>query len=441
MRTALYLFTDDLRVSDNAALHLCRGFERCEYVFVVHKTWFEKSQFVSRMGYGRWQFLLESLSNLQQQLNQLGAHLHIIYAENQTALDSLVQQSGASHLIVSRQFGWYEQQFIQQLQTRHSLTLNTTDNSTLFSAEGKPWLHTQLPGQYTPFRKLAEAETSQTPFADITELPPNKLDPTPTLTLPDWLPSPSSVKTAFNGGEAAAKRHIEAYFSTTAPSTYKQTRNALEGWDNSSKFSPWLAVGCISPRQLLQRIEQYEQEHGANDSTYWLYFELLWREYFQWSALSRGVKLFSFKGTAKTAPKTSFYPEHFKRWSEGNTPYPLVNACMQELQQTGFLSNRGRQIVASCLVNEMNCDWRYGAAWFEHHLLDYDVASNWGNWQYIAGVGADPRGGRHFNIEKQTQQYDPDGEYTKKWAKAQELFPVYTQDPAGWPIPLSSKFI
>lgn len=77
-------------------------------------------------------------------------------------------------------------------------------------------------------------------------------------------------------------------------------------------------------------------------------------------------------------------------WCKGNTPYPLVNACMRELLATGYLSNRGRQIVASCLINELKLDWRYGAAWFQQQLIDYDTAVNWGNWQYIAGVGADP---------------------------------------------------
>ena len=79
------------------------------------------------------------------------------------------------------------------------------------------------------------------------------------------------------------------------------------------------------------------------------------------------------------------------------------------------MSNRGRQLVASCLVHELNLDWRYGASWFEHSLLDYDVASNWGNWQYLAGVGCDPRGHRQFNLEKQTQMYDPNGEFRNRW--------------------------
>jgi deoxyribodipyrimidine photo-lyase len=90
---------------------------------------------------------------------------------------------------------------------------------------------------------------------------------------------------------------------------------------------------------------------------------------------------------------------------------------MRELKATGFMSNRGRQNVASFWVHEYAQDWRYGAAYFEEQLIDYDPASNWGNWAYLAGVGHDPRGWRKFNIEKQAQQYDPDDKYQDLWLK------------------------
>ena len=102
-------------------------------------------------------------------------------------------------------------------------------------------------------------------------------------------------------------------------------------------------------------------------------------------------------------------------WCYGNTASDFVNAFMRQLLNTGWMSNRGRQIVASYLINELGVDWRYGAAWFEQQLIDYDVAANWGNWQYLAGVGTDPRGRRHFNIEKQQQTHDPDLTFTHHW--------------------------
>jgi deoxyribodipyrimidine photo-lyase len=90
---------------------------------------------------------------------------------------------------------------------------------------------------------------------------------------------------------------------------------------------------------------------------------------------------------------------------------------MRELKQTGFMSNRGRQNVASYLIHELALDWRLGARWFEHCLIDYDVASNYGNWNYLAGTGHDPRTQRHFNIEKQTAMYDQDGRFQTLWLK------------------------
>ena len=107
---------------------------------------------------------------------------------------------------------------------------------------------------------------------------------------------------------------------------------------------------------------------------------------------------------------------------------------MNELNNTGFMSNRGRQIVASCLVNELGLDWRCGAAYFEQQLIDYDVASNWANWQYIAGVGADPRGGRHFNIDKQTALYDPEQKFIQKWQGNNTIARTDSIDAADWPI-------
>jgi deoxyribodipyrimidine photo-lyase len=184
----------------------------------------------------------------------------------------------------------------------------------------------------------------------------------------------------------------------------------------------------------MSALRSHEQDNGASESTYWISFELLWREFFFWYAKRHGSKLFAFKGLSKQPPKTSFYSERFQKWCSGNTPFPIVNACMNQLNTTGYMSNRGRQLVASCFVHELGLDWRYGAAYFEHQLIDYDVSSNWGNWQYLAGVGADPRGHRRFNLEKQTARYDPEGEFIKRWGGNIKTQPIDSVDAADWPI-------
>ena len=264
---------------------------------------------------------------------------------------------------------------------------------------------------------------------------PRQLPPSP-VSASTWRNLPYSLVQAplFEGGEEQALAHLEGYFSTRLASDYKLTRNGLDGMDYSTKFSPWLANGSLSARQVIHRLKLYEQEQGANDSTYWIYFELLWREYYQWYGHCHGKKLFRVSGIKTVKPKTSFYAERFQKWCSGNTPYPIVNACMKQLNSTGYMSNRGRQLVASCFVHELGLDWRYGAAYMEEHLVDYDVASNWGNWQYLAGVGADPRGHRRFDLNKQTLTYDPHQVFIKHWAGHQFDTQLDSVDAADWPI-------
>ena len=161
---------------------------------------------------------------------------------------------------------------------------------------------------------------------------------------------------------------------------------------------------------------------------------MLWREYYQWYAHRHQSALFSLKGIGAGNPSTSFYPERYQKWCHGNTPFPIINALMNQLNTTGYMSNRGRQLVASCFVHELNLDWRYGATYLEQLLIDYDTASNWGNWQYLAGVGADPRGHRKFDLNKQTATYDPNGKFINHWQGTSHLTTLDSMDAADWPI-------
>jgi deoxyribodipyrimidine photo-lyase len=241
---------------------------------------------------------------------------------------------------------------------------------------------------------------------------------------------------AFAGGERAACAHVQQYLARQLPHTYKATRNGLMGVDYSSKWSPWLATGALSPRWAYAQLQQFEAEHGATNSSYWLWFELLWRDYFRLLHLQHSTsmqqlcKLYRYQGLgghslasqappydAKTAP-SSGNTSNLQQWVQGRTGQPLVDAGMRELAATGYLGNRMRQIVASYWVHDLQGDWRTGAAWFESQLLDYDVYSNQGNWLYISGRGTDPRGGRRFNPMKQTQDHDPEGHYQRLWGTA-----------------------
>jgi len=195
---------------------------------------------------------------------------------------------------------------------------------------------------------------------------------------------------------------------------YKDTRDGLVGPDDSSRLSLWLATGALSPREVAAEVRRYERERVANESTYWLIFELLWRDYFHLWVRRWQRKAFRATGVLGRTPCGQQDADVFGRWCEGATGEPLVDAGMRELLATGQLSNRARQNVASWLARTAGIDWRWGAAWFECHLLDYDVGPNWGNWQYVAGVGNDPRN-RTFNVRAQAERYDADGRYRARW--------------------------
>jgi deoxyribodipyrimidine photo-lyase len=152
-----------------------------------------------------------------------------------------------------------------------------------------------------------------------------------------------------------------------------------------------------------------------NESTYWLIFELIWRDYFRMITKKYGNRIFKAGGIKNKILQLRQDPDIFKRWTEGQTGIPFIDANMRELKQTGFMSNRGRQNVASFLVKDLKIDWRMGASYFEYTLIDYDVHNNWGNWNYVAGVGNDPREDRYFNTQLQAQRYDPSGKYVKRW--------------------------
>lgn len=439
MIKTLYWMTHDLRLDDNPALVRAAWSQRLLCVFCVDPRWFSAHRYhVSSMGLHRWQFLQHSLDSLNQQLKPLNQHLLVEFGYPEQQLAALIVRHGITRLVCSRQFGVDERAVLDALATRlPALHIEQVDNYTLFDRNELPLTLAEIRQPWSHFRNKAEARPVPRPLDVPASLPRSPADASTTRftdRLPEWAPASANDASLFAGGEGAALRHLQQYFSGDLPLHYKEVRNELDGWENSSKMSAWLSRGCLSPRRLYDTLVRYEAQRGANESTRWLYMELLWREYFQWLALDIGKQLFRFKGLAGRCPLTCVHPERYQKWCHGTTPFPLVNACMRQLKQTGYLSNRGRQIAASCFVNELGLDWRYGAAWFEHQLIDYDVAVNWGNWQYIAGVGVDPRGGRHFNLDKQTELYDADGSYRARWAPGITDSVLDSVDAADWPI-------
>ncbi len=226
---------------------------------------------------------------------------------------------------------------------------------------------------------------------------------------------PNSFKDAIAPSDKDVIARINHYFyNSNYPSSYFDTRNGMVNKDHSSRFSPFLSCGTLDVKYLYNEIKSYEIKNGSNKSTYWLIFELLWREFFYWHYQKWQRAYFSengIKGSFSFCKINKNSIEDLKKLST----HKFWQASLCELKESGFQTNRTRQLFASFWIHELKLNWRAGAKLFEENLIDYDVYSNWGNWMYLAGVGTDSRGSRRFNIENQLKNYDPEGSYFKKW--------------------------
>lgn len=426
----LYWFTNDLRIHDNALLELALEHVDelvCCYVYPELTRFLGHFSQESHLGAAKQRFIRQSVEELASRLGEKGITLLPFKGSLKASISTAIEQNEPTHLFCSHSAGHDEKAIIGAIKLQFKdLKVVQLSNSSLFQEEDLPFDLDDLPKTFTQFRK--KIESAITPLF----LPSAQFATSDNKTAIGAFND--SVEDYFRGGESEGLAHCERYFSSELPSTYKLTRNGLDGLTYSTKFSPWLAFGCVSPLRIYTSLKQYEAQNGQNDSTYWIYFELLWREYFYWYGRKHQRRLFVFSGLHDSKPLTTFYPQRFKQWKEGRTAFPIVNACMNQLRETGYISNRGRQLVASCLIHELGIDWRYGAAYFETQLLDYDVGSNWGNWQYLAGVGADANGSRQFNLTKQTEIYDPHGEFIEQWNGEACCESLDTVDMVDWPI-------
>jgi deoxyribodipyrimidine photo-lyase len=389
---------------------------------------FDKTYFgFEKTGAFRAKFLIESVTNLRESLRSLNSDLIVRVGHPDQVLPKLVQQLGIGAVYYHAEVTTEEKTVEKKLGSilkEQNVSFKSFWGSTLIHLDDLPFEDiANLPELFTHFRKQVEADLTireALPTPDRLPALPEGIDIGEIPTLANLgLKEPTICDRAvlqFQGGETQALKRLEHYFwDSDRIQVYKQTRNGMLCADDSSKFSPWLALGCISPRYIYAQVKKYECDRLANDSTYWLIFELLWRDYFRFVAAKHGNKLFYRAGLRGTDLPWKQDWERFELWQTGNTGFPLVDANMRELAATGFMSNRGRQNVASFLTKNLGIDWRMGAEWFESLLIDYDPCSNWGNWNYTAGIGNDARGFRFFNINKQAQNYDPQGEYVKHW--------------------------
>lgn len=427
MKKSIVWFTTDLRLNDNECL--VQAIEQSDEVipvYCIEDQYFQITEFgFKKTGNFRAQFLLESLIDLDKRLRKLGSGLIVVKGIPEIEIFKLAEKYKTQKVFTKKQVGYEElvvQSKVEIGLKKIYVTLETIDTTTLYHPDDLPFTINSIPEVFTDFRKRVEKDTK------VRKLIPAPAFITSPLIEKLHLPSLSELGLEqydfdcraaypFKGGEIAGTKRVCNYlFETHAVANYKETRNGMIGENYSSKFSPWLALGCISPKIIFHEIKKYEFTHVANESTYWLIFELLWRDYFYFMMKKYPTNFFTSNGINKRNFSNNKHDAVlFEKWKNGQTENDFINANMIELNQTGFMSNRGRQNVASYFCHNLKLDWRYGAAYFEQQLIDYDVSSNWCNWAYIAGVGNNPRGLSIFNIEKQANDYDKNKMYRKLW--------------------------
>jgi deoxyribodipyrimidine photo-lyase len=410
-------FRNDLRIHDNEAL--AKAAEKTNEVIPIYifdpRIFKQHELGFSKTGNIRHQFLIESVNNLRENLQKIGSNLIVKEGFPEDILPELAQSIEADELYTSEEITQEEvdvDSLVEERLKANGKKVRFFWQSTLYHVDDLPMDIKNLPDVFTQFRNKVER------FAKIraTFKTPQNLIFNENIDVGEIPILSQKQELIFKGGEEEAKKRLNNYFfEKDLLKVYKETRNGMLGMDYSSKFSAWLAHGCISPRHIYEEVKRYEQERIANDSTYWLIFELIWRDYFRFVTMKFGNKIFLEKGIKNQPIEWKYNQNIFEKWRLGKTGVPLIDANMKELLETGFMSNRGRQNVASFLTKDLQTHWRWGAEWFEGQLIDYDVCSNWGNWNYVAGIGNDPRENRYFNILKQATNYDPNGEYVKHW--------------------------
>ena len=424
-QTGLVWFRNNLRIHDNTSLKkACDENQQVIAVYFFDPKYFIEDEFgFQKTAKFRAQFLIETITDLKQNLAKLNITLLTYFDAPEYKIVSLCDSFSVDKIYTQKE--WTR----DETDTNDFIKRNLNDNidfiedydQFLYHPETVSRNFNNIPDVFTAFRKKLEkyvdileevhvSKLSQENLVENTTKVPSIQD----LGFEDF-EIPHKTAFPFTGRETEALKRLDYYlFESKKVGFYKKTRNGLVGIDYSTKFSPWLANGSLSAKTIYYQVKKYEQEFGKNQSTYWVIFELIWRDYFKYISLKYDNKIFKIGGILDRNYDWKSDKKTTQKWINGETSDDFVNANMIELKETGWMSNRGRQNVASYFAKELLLDWRIGAAYFESILLDYDVHSNYGNWMYVAGVGNDPRD-RKFNTQLQAERYDSNYKFRNLW--------------------------
>ena len=428
---------NDLRLDDHAPLAAAigrGGGAPLVPVYCLDPRHFEETALGHcRFPARRLRLLLDCLSELRARLRALGSELFFRLGRPEDILPKMAQDLGASAI-----YYHYESE-LRAVRVEQRLTERLKNNgvrthgfwgSTLHHVIDLPYSLNQLPSTFQRFRRDVERRSL---VRDPIDAPVAIPSPPPGLwwgglpSLDDlWIDEveeePRGVFEHRGGEEAAQERLKDYLWQRRRLETLKETRHDLLDPDATTRLSPWLALGALSPRRIWTEIKAYEETYGESDSTYWLTLELRLRDYFRFLGLQHGARMYAADGLGRVHRPAREDRESFERWCHGETGEPFVDACMRELNSTGLLSARCRAIVAGYLVHTLEIDWRWGASYFATHLLDHDPCLNWLHWQQLAGVGLERRP-FHGDAAAQGRKLDPSGVYIKRWIPALSRVP------------------
>lgn len=419
----LVWFRNDLRLHDNEMLvEAIAKSDEILPVFFFDPRQFEVTAYQTvKTGSIRARFLLESVADLRQSFQKFGGDIMVQLGKPEDLLPDLVATYQITEVYHHREVASEETAVsaqVEDLLWKLRVNLKHFIGHTLYNKEDLPFPIKDIPDVFTQFKKKTERDAIVKPcfvtptaisFVEVEnwgELPSLK-----DLVFNEDLAALPTMS-AYKGGETTALAHLHEFLNTGE--TIAMSNTSLKKNEVVSKLSPWLALGCLSPREVYWKMKEAEANYGLKPYFNQIVVGLLWRDYYRFMFKKHGNTFFKpagFKGS--TIPETHEDNELMKAWKAGSTGQPLVDAIMHELNTTGYINNASRTLVATYLVYQLKLSWVVGAAYFEERLIDYAPASNWGSWATVAGVGNDLRLTSSFDFEKQLKSFDPKGLYAQ----------------------------
>ena len=398
-KISIFWFRRDLRLHDNKALfHALQSEEKILPIFIFDIDILKKIP----KDDARISFIYSELKAMNMHLEAYGTEIKMFHGNPKEVFKSLMKNYTIVKVFTNHDYEPYaikRDLEIKEVVSTSKIDFQTYKDQVIFEKneitkkDGNPYV------VYTPYSRkwLEKYETNKPenyPSEDLLDRLYKKTK-SETLTLSDI---------GFIETSIPIKNYI---FNSRIINEYEETRN-FPALDNTSKLGPHLRFGTVSVRQMVSRADAYENKIFLK--------ELIWREFFM-------QILWHFPETHKNSFKSKYdriiwrnNEKEFKKWCEGNTGYPMVDAGMRQLNKTGFMHNRVRMLVGSFLCKHLLIDWRWGEAYFAEKLHDYEMSSNVGNWQWVAGTGVDASPYfRIFNPTSQIQKFDKELKYIKKW--------------------------